>query len=392
MRIIRRTSGGRGEYEVSGESADGIRARDLVGHTLILELPDSRLLNTFVEVTDQGSKARLRLIADAGADLQVQKQIAAAFLLPIPIRQDTALEAGEPVIRRRGYAVEHIEVAGLVLTPPLAVLRVSTIVVVNRSQLGMEVDLRKRSEALRFVWDRRGEFPDDIAGLLAKHESLATAGGPITSETERLVVEIERAVSDRSADLGIVYSEGGDVLESLLQSLNYQIPKPLIDVDRVDPTDLPLKERAVKEWKRWANARGPASARFKQQVRHVYRATCLVCGVQFPSTSYNKNPGVDAAHILPWSDYDLDEVYNGLCLCKLHHWAFDEGLLRIRYEAGAYIAEVPDKARNVVLAEAPDFSIAELERVVGPIAGARLPLDRDHWPQPALLETLYGAL
>ena len=55
-----------------------------------------------------------------------------------------------------------------------------------------------------------------------------------------------------------------------------------------------------------------------------------LCGLHLPRTSVNASAGVDAAHILPWADYDLDHVCNGICLCKHHHWAFDEGLLVFR--------------------------------------------------------------
>ncbi|MFO7716558.1 HNH endonuclease, partial [Desulfosarcina sp.] len=43
---------------------------------------------------------------------------------------------------------------------------------------------------------------------------------------------------------------------------------------------------------------------------------------------------VEAAHILPWSESHDDFPTNGLCLCRLCHWSFDEGLMSVgnRYE------------------------------------------------------------
>ena len=38
---------------------------------------------------------------------------------------------------------------------------------------------------------------------------------------------------------------------------------------------------------------------------------------------------VDAAHIVPFSISANDDVRNGIALCKLHHWSFDEGLISI---------------------------------------------------------------
>src|SRR5262249_31405495 len=136
------------------------------------------------------------------------------------------------------------------------------------------------------------------------------------------------------------------------------------------------------------NARGPASARFKQEVRRAYRATCIICGVHFPPTSYNTTPGIDAAHILPWTDYDLDEVFNGLSLCKTHHWAFDEAIVCIRYDGREYLSEMPNDAETEIISYDPHFSLERLKQDLGPIPVERLPADTQQWPRPDLLEML----
>ena len=38
---------------------------------------------------------------------------------------------------------------------------------------------------------------------------------------------------------------------------------------------------------------------------------------------------VEAAHIVPWSECHDDMPTNGLCLCRLCHWSFDEGLMSV---------------------------------------------------------------
>ena len=57
--------------------------------------------------------------------------------------------------------------------------------------------------------------------------------------------------------------------------------------------------------------------------------------------------GVDAAHILPWSQFDLDATKNGLCLNKQCHWAFDEGLFCLSFDEteNAYIVSIPNPVR-----------------------------------------------
>ncbi len=38
---------------------------------------------------------------------------------------------------------------------------------------------------------------------------------------------------------------------------------------------------------------------------------------------------VDAAHIVPWSITHNDDPRNGMALCRLCHWTFDEGLTSV---------------------------------------------------------------
>jgi putative restriction endonuclease len=38
---------------------------------------------------------------------------------------------------------------------------------------------------------------------------------------------------------------------------------------------------------------------------------------------------VEAAHIIPWSVSHNDDPRNGMALCRLCHWTFDEGLASV---------------------------------------------------------------
>lgn len=384
MRISRRTSGGRGEYELSGSLPNVSRVRDLEGYSFSLQFPKGVLIHTRVRMVIQGGKPRLRR---SGVDIHVQKQIAATFMMPDPARETRVLGAGEPVLQEGAYAIEHIEIDSVVKVLNHAVMKVTQIVVLNRSHLGEEIDLRQRARMLEEVWKRRAEFPEEIATLLETHEEMVRSEY-VDSATQCIVARLQRLVSERSVDLGVVYSQRGDVLPKLAEALQYQVPQPLLVVEDVDPEDIDLRRRRLKEWKRWANARGPASARFKQEVRKAYQATCIVCGAHFPPTPYNLAPGVDAAHILPWRDDELDEVFNGLCLCKVHHWAFDEALIRLRYEDEHYLSEMPNEVEPEIVPYDPLFSLDKLRGDLGIIPAERLPADRRQWPHPDLLDRL----
>ena len=64
-------------------------------------------------------------------------------------------------------------------------------------------------------------------------------------------------------------------------------------------------------------------ARFRPLVLQAYGSRCAVCGTALKL--------VDAAHIVPVSDPRGDDIVNnGLALCRLHHGAYDTGLLGVQ--------------------------------------------------------------
>ncbi|RJQ43054.1 MAG: hypothetical protein C4538_12625 [Nitrospiraceae bacterium] len=85
------------------------------------------------------------------------------------------------------------------------------------------------------------------------------------------------------------------------------------------------------------NAKKPKiKIRFREKVREVgfrhvimsiYNYTCSVCNMRI--LTLEGASVVDAAHIIPFSVFANDDIRNGIALCKLHHWSFDEGLISI---------------------------------------------------------------
>ena len=65
------------------------------------------------------------------------------------------------------------------------------------------------------------------------------------------------------------------------------------------------------------NKRNP---KFRKIVNHAYNSKCAMCGIQLEL--------VEAAHIIPHShEKGTDDISNGISLCKLHHYAYDRGLI-----------------------------------------------------------------
>lgn len=151
----------------------------------------------------------------------------------------------------------------------------------------------------------------NVAGLWS-----ADRGDPLAG-IERLVPAGTEAGADEEAEQPIPGLTPADV------------PAP------ADPIE--IKRRKVVSFRKTATRTGSAK-KFARDVKAAYDNTCAVCGVRLPKTTVTSMPGVDAAHILAWSDYELDVVPNGVCLCKYHHWAFDQLLFTfVRSPAGLKI-------------------------------------------------------
>jgi putative restriction endonuclease len=106
---------------------------------------------------------------------------------------------------------------------------------------------------------------------------------------------------------------------------------------------------------------------FRRIVIKSYDHRCALCGVRIITPE--QHTVVDAAHIVPWSRSKNDDIRNGMALCKLCHWAFDEGMMGV---SDNY--EVITSHQIAVNPNAPGFLLTLSGRgIIGP-------QDRDLWP------------
>ncbi len=63
---------------------------------------------------------------------------------------------------------------------------------------------------------------------------------------------------------------------------------------------------------------------FRQAVIELYNFRCSVCGLKINSPD-SLCWEVEAAHIVPHGSFGRDDIFNGVALCRFHHWAFDVG-------------------------------------------------------------------
>ena len=66
---------------------------------------------------------------------------------------------------------------------------------------------------------------------------------------------------------------------------------------------------------------------FRRAVVTAYDHRCALCGIRMLTP--DGHTVVDAAHIVPWSINHSDDPRNGMGLCRLCHWTFDEGLIGV---------------------------------------------------------------
>ena len=99
----------------------------------------------------------------------------------------------------------------------------------------------------------------------------------------------------------------------------------------------------------------------------TYDHRCALCGVRIVTAE--GHTAVDAAHIVPWSQTQNDDIRNSMALCKLCHWAFDEGMMGVSSNYAVITSRQIAADPNV-----PGFLMTLSGR------GIIRPPDRDLWP------------
>jgi len=383
MRITFQPSSGRGEYEVCDYAPNGLMPIHLLGLSVHLQM-GTIVFQTGVILTKDQGKYRLRVVPK-GMYPQIPLQIAALLLLPHPVREEPLMGVGELVLQNKSYILKNIHFGDVMYHSgdSFFTAEILTLDCANRTIEAEQVAVVKRVADIEKIWQQRDRFPPDIRRLLEQHEEWVRAGTPLPRAADGLVQRLQKQVEAYSSEVAIPYSAALDVVPALLSVLSDIVEETPLSLDQIEPEQVELRRRLRTKWQVWARRRGAASVRFSKDVRSAYHQCCVMCGGRFPATAWNENPGVDAAHILPWADYDLDRVSNGVTLCKLHHWAFDEGILLIVFRNGVYFIELSEKATDQ-LAE-PAFSLNILRQVVGEIPQSRLPTHTNDWPMPQFL-------
>jgi putative restriction endonuclease len=183
---------------------------------------------------------------------------------------------------------------------------------------------------------------DGFWHLLPKHEDVRL-GSQITSLVRLREEVIGARLDDDLYDL-ILSKEHRDRLRSVLIETYFslQTRRVLIEQSAVNLGAFAYSEELLKhpedprvqETLPIEEAYRPAvrDQGFRRAVVSAYLHRCALCGLRV--RTLDGRTAVAAAHIVPWSETHDDRPANGMALCRMCHWTFDEGLLGVsqRYE------------------------------------------------------------
>lgn len=110
---------------------------------------------------------------------------------------------------------------------------------------------------------------------------------------------------------------------------------------------------------------------FSTRIKTAYRKRCAACGIQLNL--------VEAAHIVPVAQDGSNDTSNGICLCHLHHRAYDSALLGIMPDFRTQVSQrrVDILAQQQIADGIVRFRENLLEEILSPLRPEDRPLPRN---------------
>jgi len=176
-------------------------------------------------------------------------------------------------------------------------------------------------------WDARRHvrFSTHSPSLQVTSETLETASRVGIATYLRPAATGQEVVVAAAADSLLWYVENGLPLhnaeEDAPAAVDLAEAGPEEERNFLDESQTDIQ--AARRYDLVQTMRAYRDSQFRPAVLRAYAYRCTVCGCALKL--------VDAAHIVPVSYPDsTDEVTNGLAFCRLHHGAYDNGLLGVR--------------------------------------------------------------
>lgn len=384
MRIALRTSGGRGEYELAG-SHGSVSVADTIDCRILVQMLPGREINTNNWVRRLQGKPRIRL-ANQGVDKHIYLTISDILLMPRPKRELSKTSTGKLQLTEYNYSISSIQFDIVRKQDDYVLIQPTDLILENVDGDLARIDVFERLRIILDMWWKASSQSDPLSALILSHRDAFYAGD---IPSIRATVEEIRGVFGIDDPLREILRR-----YSLLDEYTYwmgvhrnDVELSMIEDDSKEPSESVLER--VKKWRLQAS-RGSRGAIFSREVKKAYNNQCLFTGYYLPQSSFCSTAGVDSAHILPWAEYDINSISNGLCLNKLCHWAFDSGILLLTFSDSRYELSISGPAKK---AEKDGLiSLEAFSPFVGTIPESRFPSDVRLWPSQKYLEEYNRAL
>jgi hypothetical protein len=192
----------------------------------------------------------------------------------------------------------------------------------NQRAAYLETIYRKENRLKKsYLWHRLlFRAADSLA-----HENLVSR----PTETFRLTNQREWMLTENGFDVALKLLNIPNSKKEFLSTKSYEVQKIVKKLRKgkrpvhYNPIDIE-KKTTTKIAESKLRKRG-----FRQAVIEAYDFKCAICGIKINSPD-NHQWEVEAAHIVPHNMNGKDDIWNGLALCHLHHWAFDVGWFTIQ--------------------------------------------------------------
>lgn len=144
------------------------------------------------------------------------------------------------------------------------------------------------------------------------------------TETFRLTNQREWMLTEKGFDVALKLLDIPNSKKEFLSTKSYEVQKI---VKKIKKSKRPVHYDPIDSEKRITTKITESKLRkrgFRWAVIEAYDFKCAICGMKINSPDGHQWE-VEAAHIVPHKINGKDDIWNGLALCHLHHWAFDVG-------------------------------------------------------------------
>ncbi len=181
----------------------------------------------------------------------------------------------------------------------------------------LETVYRKENRVKKsFLWHR---LLFRAADSLAKNKMVTRP-----TRTIKLTNKREWMLTENGLDIALKLLEVHGEKKDIIPIKSYEVQKI---IKKLNESSRPKSYNPINKKKKVINVSKQTTLRsraFRHAVIIAYDYKCSICGMKISSPD-SLFWEVEAAHIVPHSFKGKDDIWNGIALCHLHHWAFDVG-------------------------------------------------------------------